>query len=159
MVRILGSALVIVLLALAVFGPDASADRLSGSDHGGQPLAATLTGEAEVNASGVPNQGDLDGTGSARVTFNHGQGEVCFELVTDGIAIPTRGHIHRGPAGTNGLIVVDFFNGNTEAGPLSGCVDGVSRALIKEITKNPSGFYFNVHNADFPGGAMRGQLG
>jgi hypothetical protein len=33
-----------------------------------------------------------------------------------------------------------------------------SRELILEILQNPEGFYVNVHNADFPAGAVRGQL-
>jgi hypothetical protein len=34
----------------------------------------------------------------------------------------------------------------------------VSRQLIKELRKSPDQFYVNVHNADFPPGALRGQL-
>ena len=30
--------------------------------------------------------------------------------------------------------------------------------LIKEIRQNPANYYVNVHNADFPDGAIRGQL-
>jgi hypothetical protein len=107
----------------------------------------------------VPTQGDPDGAGTARITLNPGQGEVCFEIATTGIATPTRGHIHAAPAGRNGPIVVDFFNGNTTPGPLSGCATGIDRALITDILRNPRDYYVNVHNADYPGGALRGQLG
>ena len=42
----------------------------------GVPFTVDLTGEAEVTAGGVPNQGDLDGSGTAVVTINPGLGQV-----------------------------------------------------------------------------------
>ena len=35
---------------------------------------------------------------------------------------------------------------------------GVAAGLIQELMANPAGFYVNVHTADFPDGAIRGQL-
>lgn len=122
---------------------------------GGRKLTTELTGEAEVNAQGVPNQGDLDGTGTAKVTLNHGQRRVCWEITVAGIATPTRGHIHEAPAGSNGPIVVTFFE--PPAVTLDGCTE-VSREQIKDIIQRPQDYYVNIHNAEFPGGALRGQL-
>jgi len=34
----------------------------------------------------------------------------------------------------------------------------VDPALIKQIRDEPKGFYLNIHTAEFPGGAVRGQL-
>jgi hypothetical protein len=34
----------------------------------------------------------------------------------------------------------------------------VPGAVADDIRSNPSGFYVNVHNAKFPGGAIRGQF-
>ncbi len=31
-------------------------------------------------------------------------------------------------------------------------------AVLAQIEANPSGYYVNLHNARFPGGAIRGQL-
>lgn len=125
--------------------------RLPGSDHGGRPLTASLTGEAEV-----PVTGDVDGTGSAIITLNQGQGEVCFELSVQDIAPATAAHIHVGTADVAGPVVVGL-DPPTD-GTSSGCVTGVSKSLIKAIRQSPEEYYVNVHNADFPGGAIRGQL-
>ena len=123
--------------------------------EGGRKFSVELTGEAEVNAAGVPNQGDLDGTGSASVTINPGQERLCYAIDVAGIAAPTRGHIHRAPAGANGPIVVTFFE--AAAVDLEACVP-ITRQLALDIIRDPDSFYVNVHNADFPAGALRGQL-
>lgn len=118
---------------------------------GGRPLTATLTGEAEV-----PRTGDLDGTGQARVTVNPGKGQICYRLQVRGIATATAAHIHEAPEGEAGPVVVTLMAPTN--GSSSGCAT-VDRAEALEILKNPSEYYVNVHNAEFPGGALRGQLG
>ena len=126
-------------------------------NESGRKFTTELTGEAEVTAAGVPNQGDLDGTGSADITVNVGQQRICWNITVANIAPPTRGHIHHAPATTTGGIVVPFFEA---ADPdLNGCTTiPLDRALLRDIIQHPQDYYVNVHNADFPGGAMRGQL-
>lgn len=116
---------------------------------GGRPLSTTLTGDAEVGG------GDPDGSGSAHITLNQGQGTVCFEITVQNIEPPSAAHIHAAPADVNGDVVVNF---NLPANGLSGCIENVDRGLIKDIRQNPENYYVNVHNADFPPGAVRGQL-
>ena len=125
--------------------------------EGGRKFTTTLSGAQECSNATPPvcGIGDPDGTGTATVTLNPGQNRVCWEITVSNVAAPTRGHIHNAPAGTNGGIVVDFFN-STPA-PLTGCVDD-ERATIIDIIQNPQNYYVNIHNADFPGGAIRGQL-
>jgi len=116
---------------------------------GGRPLSTTLTGAAEA-----PNPGDPDGSGSAHITLNQGLGQVCFDIVVDDVAPITAAHIHAAPAGVAGGVVVSF---DVPANGLSGCVSA-DAVLIKAIRQNPLEYYVNVHNADFPAGALRGQL-
>lgn len=119
----------------------------------GRPLSTDLTGAAEV-----PGPGDADGTGIADITLNHGQGEVCFTLNVSGIALPAIGaHIHVGSSSVAGPIVVPLTPPDN-TGVSTGCVAGVDRDLVKAIIQHPENYYVNVHNADFPAGAVRGQL-
>jgi hypothetical protein len=120
-------------------------------------FTANLTGEAEVNSAGVPNQGDLDGTGSATIRINYGQGTLCWEIRVAGITLPaSAAHIHVAPAGVAGPVFVGLSAPGTK-GFASGCTS-VSRDKLKAIIDNPEGYYVNVHNADYPAGALRGQL-
>ena len=119
--------------------------------EGGRKLTATLTGAAEVPA------GDPDGSGTAKFTVNPGQGRICYTVMVSGIAMPTAAHIHIGAAGTappnNVVVPLEApADGDAEA-----CAD-VSRELALAILKDPSNYYINVHNADYPTGALRGQL-
>jgi hypothetical protein len=141
--------LIVALSLVAFVGPVAAAE-VDGADQGGRPLTATLTGANEV-----PGPGDPDGSGFALVTLNLGQGEVCFELTVSGIAPATAAHIHVGPAGVAGPVVVPLTP--PTSGSSSGC-KSVDQELIKAILQDPSAYYVNVHNAEYPAGAMRGQL-
>jgi hypothetical protein len=154
--RLFAVLLFAALAALALAGP-ASAAKIGGADQGGRPFSTELTGEAEVTNEGVPNQGDLDGTGSATITVNPGQGEVCYEISVEDIMLPATGaHIHEGVAGENGPIVVELVPPDAN-GDSSGCTQ-VSRELALEIIQDPENYYVNVHTSDFPAGALRGQL-
>jgi hypothetical protein len=128
---------------------------------GGRPLSTSLSWTEEVNAQGVPNQGEPNATGHASLRLNPGQGEVCFHITVSGMSsLVTRAHIHEAAAGTNGGIVVDFFNdfAGIPGTEFSGCVQA-SRTQILEIFHNQANFYVNVHSINKAGGAVRGQLG
>ena len=114
---------------------------------------ATLTTDL-VGAEERPGPGDPDGIGFIELTLNQGRGEICYAITASNLDAITGGHIHRAAAGSFGDIVVHLF-GSTFGDP---CVD-VAKALVKEIRRNPSAFYVNVHTTAFPAGAIRGQLG
>ncbi len=120
-------------------------------------FTATLTGAAEVNAAGEPNQGDPDGIGHATIRINYGQGMLCWNIRVSGITLPaTASHIHDAPAGVAGPVFVGL-SAPTSKGRSSGCAS-VSQDKLKAIIQNPADYYVNVHNADYPAGALRGQL-
>jgi len=117
---------------------------------GGRPLATDLTGAVEV-----PGPGDPNGSGSARVTVNPGRGLVCYTLQVSDIQPATAAHIHEAPAGMAGPVVVPL-EAPTD-GSSSGCAE-VDRELALDILRNPADYYVNVHNVEYPLGALRGQL-
>ena len=135
----------------AVGPSDATFARLADADQGGRLLTATLTGANEV-----PGPGDPDGSGTARVTVNRGQSQVCYELRVANIQTATAAHIHEAPAESSGPVVLGLTKPNAY-GFSSGCIT-VSRKLADELAADPSDYYVNVHNAQFPAGAVRGQL-
>lgn len=139
--------------AIGLAGP-ARADKIGGTDQGGRSLHATLMGANEI-----PGPGDPDGTGTALITLNQGQGTVCFALSVENITLPaTAAHIHSGAADVAGPVVVALTAPGAD-GTSSGCVENVDRDLIKAIRQDPAAYYVNVHTLPgFGAGAVRGQL-
>jgi hypothetical protein len=126
------------------------ASPLLAQDNSGRRFTVELEGEQEV-----PRLGDLDGTGTATIRVNPGQGQLCYTLRVRDIAPASAAHVHEAPAGMAGPVKVDLAA--PTSGTSTGCVD-IGRELALEIIRDPADYYVNVHNAEFPGGALRGQL-
>ena len=135
---------VAALASLAVLAGAAAAQ------EGGRPIEVKLTGAAEK-----PNPGDPDGSGTAMLRINPGQSQVCYELKVSGIAPATAAHIHKAPADAAGPPVAPLTA--PTSGTSSGCAQ-VTRELATDMIQNPGNYYVNIHNPDFPPGALRGQL-
>ena len=120
-------------------------------------LEAHLDGRQEVPVAGGPAVGDPTGRAVAHINA-HGT-QVGFAFAWVGIQ-PTLGHIHKAPFGANGPVVVPLFGSAVPATVIAvaGTVNGVDAALVKDIAAHPAQFYTNLHTAQFPGGAVRGQL-
>lgn len=108
-------------------------------------------------ANETPNPADPDGIGFAVITFDQGAGTITFNVYAQNIATPTASHIHRGAAGVTGPVIIPF-NVAFDEGISKGTLTGIAASFMTEIVANPPGYYFNIHNAGFPGGAIRGQL-
>jgi CHRD domain len=141
------------LLPLAVVAALALSTLLAATvSAGGRPFNLTLSGAAER-----PTPGDPDGTGTATIWFNPGLGQVCYDYSVSGVVLPLgAAHIHVATADVAGPVVIPLPPTRPDGG--TGCVSA-DRSLILAIFGDPAGYYFNVHNAEFPAGALRAQLG
>ncbi len=90
-----------------------------------------------------------------------------FDLVVgvDGIALGEimSAHIHAGPRGSNGPVVIDLL----ALGSFADASDGLSILLLDDVPiggmmgedlLRSSGLYVNVHSTSFPNGELRGQI-
>lgn len=105
----------------------------------------------------VPGPGDDDAIGEAWLSVNGETNQVCWSINVAGMNLPAAAaHIHVGAEGESGSPVVTLSAPSLE-GSSAGCAEA-DATVVQEILANPTGYYVNVHNADFPDGATRGQL-
>jgi hypothetical protein len=108
-------------------------------------LHATLLGKSETP------KGDPDGRGTAEVKITGRR--VCWEIKVSRVQTIVAAHIHKGAPGVAGPVVVPFG----KICKAKGCTT-TTAAIAAAIEKKPAAYYVNVHNAKYPGGALRGQL-
>lgn len=141
--------------------------------HTNTVLRAELDGSSEVAGDGDTSQvvGDVTGTGHVSVFGVDGDPTtLCYVLNVSGIQqVPVAegmaAHIHEGASGENGPVVAALAG--PEDGNAADCLTEGEEGkfpmgqpgIVQRILKNPEGFYVNVHNPQFPDGAIRGQLG
>jgi len=121
-------------------------------DNGGRKIAAPLTGSAEI-----PGPGDTDGVGLFEDRVNPGTERICYTLTASSIDAATVAHIHTGALGVAGAPVLTLDTPDGDDDDSEECQD-IDRALAQALIQDTAGYYVNVHNDDFPNGAIRGQL-
>lgn len=95
-------------------------------------------------------------SGTATLSINVASGSVRGTLTLSGITA-TAAHIHDGPAGQNGPVIV----GLTESATTPGVWDIPANAVLTaaQVQKLLSGgLYLNAHSGTYPGGEIRGQI-
>ena len=140
----------VAMLALAGPALAQSTDDLLSGNPPVTVLSTELTGEQEV-----PGPGDPDGSGHATVIVIPPE-TVCYVVTAQGIEPATAAHIHEAPPGEAGPVVLPLEP------PTYGVSGGCSQAdpaLVSGLQENPENYYVNVHNEEYPEGAIRGQLG
>lgn len=143
-------------------------------------IVGDQNGMGDVYVFGVDNLREIDGAGA--IVAEDNTDTLCYVLEVEKVSGtennpggPYAAHIHRGEPGSNGPVVVNlaFPTGGqaadcvteTRVGPAPANTpvfvrgdDGLPLASAQEILANPDDFYVNVHNAEHPSGAVRGQL-
>ncbi|TMR97085.1 CHRD domain-containing protein [Nonomuraea basaltis] len=123
-----------------------------------ETLTSQANGDQEVKA---PDTRVGDPNGHAEWLVQVQGTRVWFASTWAKVGKPTAAHIHRAPKGTNGPVAVPFFA--AEKGLPKG-VNGLAGSatttadVAGRIANNPKNWYANLHTAQFPGGAVRGQL-
>ncbi len=168
-----------------VAGVVVSGAGLAGAGHLNPLLETDLSGRNEVatDAKSNKNVGDPNGRGEGYVfgidpdrvggvEVDNNLDTLCYIVIVDKIAdldlnpgAPRAAHIHRGVEGENGPVVANlaFPTDGQAADCLSEDEDGkfteaAGPGIVQDILANPGEYYFNVHNSEYPAGAVRGQL-
>lgn len=117
----------------------------------GVPFSTNLTSWDEV-----PGPGNGAGSGRVTVVVDPPKGQLCYMFFdVYGIGAATAAHVHVGVKGQAGNPVATLKP--PVDGSSSGC-QPIAADLAQAIVANPAGYYVNVHTAEFPNGALRGQL-
>jgi hypothetical protein len=149
-----GSKAALPTLALAAVALAVPALSLGGQTQPPVRVAAELKGQNEV-----PGPGDPNGRGEVLVKLKREKRKVCFELAFRRLNGASAAHIHKGAEDVAGGIKVELFAEDLPGEDrVEDCVRNVSRKLIRKIGRRPENFYVNVHNEEYPDGAIRGQL-
>ncbi len=114
----------------------------------------TVAFSAKLDGASQPTGGDPKGSGAFTGEIDPETGDLCYTLKIKDIATPTMAHLHKGTAGSDGDVVVKLNITGNDGDECS----ALQREVAKAIVADPGSYYVNVHTADYPKGAIRGQL-
>lgn len=160
-------AVTVLLLTLV-----AATAAFAGNDKAQRNFVANLSGDNEVPAN------DSNGTGQALVGISRDETSIRYKLAAFNLDGVTMAHIHCGPPGANGPVVVFLYGPNPDGVSPSGllssgtatdadvipressdvCPGGVANLADVIAHMRAGNAYVNVHSFDFPPGEIRGQL-
>jgi CHRD domain-containing protein len=101
-----------------------------------------------------PSPGASNAFGTANLFVDLRNGVLCYRMGYDGMSRASGAHIHAGGPGQNGRPVIDL---HPEANGDEGCV-GADPTALRNVRDHPEAFYLQLHTAEYPDGAIRGQL-
>ncbi|GAQ91440.1 hypothetical protein KFL_007860010 [Klebsormidium nitens] len=83
---------------------------------------------------------------------------ICYLIIDAGATFAkfSAAHIHRGAYNESGPILITLFQGTYNP---NACANFSDSGVLFDLVRNPQKYYFNIHNADYPAGVARAQLG
>ena len=115
-------------------------------------VSAKLTGAKEV-----PGPGDPNGEGEFIASLKTHSGKICFQISHERIQKPDAGHIHKGARDEAGPVKATLFSSRQPSSTIEKCKK-IGKRLVRRIARNPGRYYVNLHNEQYPDGAIRGQI-
>jgi CHRD domain len=120
-----------------------------------QVISAELSGAEVKNSRG----GDADGLAALHFTsVEAAKGKLCFKASWTRLGAVTGLFVYEGPKGATGKQVAKLL-GPTSRSSASACASGIPAATLGKIEANPIAYFAAITTAEFPSGAVRGQLG
>lgn len=151
-------ALLATVLLAAACGSDGSP--AIEADAGASTSAPSSTTSTTAPAAPVEPQSldlTLSGSGSATATLTYDGDQLCVEGTTDGVGAVTAGHVHAGPGGQTGPVVVDLAVQTDGDGPFRGCARVGAEGGV--VLVDPASYYVDLHSDAEPDGAVQARLG
>ena len=115
----------------------------------GESVRANMSGDQVAPGPGAPNA-----FGTANLFVDMRYGILCYRMGYDGTSRALAAHIHAGGPGQSGRPVVDL---HPESNGDEGCV-GADPTALRNLREHPEAFFLQLHTAEYPDGAIRGQL-
>lgn len=115
----------------------------------GESVRANMSGDQVAPGPGAPNA-----VGTANLFVDMRYGILCYRMGYDGTSRAVAAHIHAGGPGQHGRPVIDL---HPESNGDEGCV-GADPTALRNLRENPEAFYLQLHTAEYPDGAIRGQV-
>lgn len=119
----------------------------------GMTLKVQLEGAFEV-----PGPGHPEANGRGELTLEGNELCVTMDVVDLDDATITGAHVHRGPLGEAGPVVVDIGVPDPAVPSWDDVCVSVDDEFVEAAFAGPELFYVNVHTEEFPDGAVRGQF-
>ncbi len=144
-------------LAVGAAGASTQVTPLAGITVPGDPTAAPASLVASLEGRNEVTGGDPDGQALELIGIEGNT--LSYSVSWRGLSTPTSAAIHAAGRGVDGPVVVPLFSTPSGTGSFaSGSVTVTDPTVLDALRSNPSGFYTDLRNNDFPNGAVRAQL-